>query len=35
MRGVDSLATALALPFITAAGAPFPGRDTIISSHSP
>jgi CPA1 family monovalent cation:H+ antiporter len=30
MRGVDSLATALALPFITAAGAPFPGRDTII-----
>jgi CPA1 family monovalent cation:H+ antiporter len=30
MRGVDSLATALALPFVTAAGAPFPGRDTII-----
>jgi len=30
MRGVDSLATALALPFITAAGSPFPGRDTII-----
>ena len=30
MRGVDSLATALALPFITAAGAPFPGRDTIV-----
>jgi CPA1 family monovalent cation:H+ antiporter len=30
MRGVDSLATALALPFITAAGAPFAGRDTII-----
>jgi CPA1 family monovalent cation:H+ antiporter len=30
MRGVDSLATALALPFVTAAGMPFPGRDTII-----
>ena len=30
MRGVDSLATALALPFITGAGGPFPGRDTII-----
>ncbi|MEI9892377.1 MAG: cation:proton antiporter [Chthoniobacter sp.] len=30
MRGVDSLATALALPLITAAGAPFPGRDIII-----
>ncbi len=30
MRGVDSLATALALPFVTAVGAPFPGRDTII-----
>lgn len=30
MRGVDSLATALGLPFITAAGKPFPGRDTII-----
>jgi CPA1 family monovalent cation:H+ antiporter len=30
MRGVDSLATALALPFITAAGVRFPGRDTII-----
>lgn len=30
MRGVDSLATALALPFVTAAGAPFPGRDAII-----
>lgn len=30
MRGVVSLATALALPFITATGAPFPGRDTII-----
>jgi CPA1 family monovalent cation:H+ antiporter len=30
MRGVDSLATALALPFVTAAGAPFPGRDSII-----
>ncbi|MDB6172140.1 MAG: Na+/H+ antiporter, partial [Chthoniobacteraceae bacterium] len=30
MRGVDSLATALALPFITATSAPFPGRDTII-----
>ena len=30
MRGVDSLATALALPVATAAGAPFPGRDSII-----
>jgi NhaP-type Na+/H+ or K+/H+ antiporter len=30
MRGVDSLATALALPFVTAAGSPFPARDTII-----
>lgn len=30
MRGVVSLATALALPFVTATGAPFPGRDTII-----
>lgn len=30
MRGVDSLATALALPFVNAAGAPFPGRDRII-----
>lgn len=30
MRGVDSLATALALPVVTAAGAPFPGRDIII-----
>jgi Na+/H+ antiporter len=30
MRGVDSLATALALPFVTAAGTPFPGRDIII-----
>ena len=30
MRGVDSLATALALPLITAAGVAFPGRDTII-----
>jgi CPA1 family monovalent cation:H+ antiporter len=30
MRGVDSLATALALPLVTAAGAPFPGRDIII-----
>ncbi len=30
MRGVDSLATALALPLATAVGAPFPGRDIII-----
>jgi monovalent cation/hydrogen antiporter len=30
MRGVDSLATALALPLATAAGAPFPGRNIII-----
>ncbi len=30
MRGVDSLATALALPLVTAAGTPFPGRDIII-----
>ena len=30
MRGVDSLATALALPFVTGRGLPFPGRDTII-----
>ncbi|MEP6671482.1 MAG: Na+/H+ antiporter [Chthoniobacter sp.] len=30
MRGVDSLATALALPLATAVGTPFPGRDIII-----
>jgi len=30
MRGVDSLATALALPFVTVTGAPFPGRNIII-----
>jgi CPA1 family monovalent cation:H+ antiporter len=30
MRGVDSLATALALPLVTAAGVPFPGRNIII-----
>lgn len=30
MRGVDSLATALALPLATAVGAPFPGRNIII-----
>jgi CPA1 family monovalent cation:H+ antiporter len=30
MRGVVSLAAALALPHYTAAGAPFPGRDLII-----
>jgi monovalent cation/hydrogen antiporter len=30
MRGVISLAAALALPFETASGAPFPGRDLII-----
>jgi Na+/H+ antiporter len=30
MRGVISLAAALALPFQTASGAPFPGRDLII-----
>jgi CPA1 family monovalent cation:H+ antiporter len=30
MRGVDSLATALALPFLTGVGRPFPGRDTMI-----
>src|SRR5215213_6424652 len=30
MRGVISLAAALPLPFETAAGAPFPGRDLII-----
>jgi len=30
MRGVDSLATALALPMVTAAGVHFPGRNIII-----
>jgi CPA1 family monovalent cation:H+ antiporter len=30
MRGIVSLAAALALPFTTAAGAPFPSRDEII-----
>jgi len=30
MRGADSLATALALPLMTAAGRPFPGRESII-----
>src|SRR5205809_776367 len=30
LRGADSLVLALALPFTTAAGAPFPGRDLII-----
>jgi len=30
MRGADSLATALALPLLTAAGLPFPRRNTII-----
>ncbi len=30
MRGVDSLAAALALPLVTAAGAPFPKRNLII-----
>lgn len=30
MRGVDSLVTALALPLVTAVGAPFPQRDVII-----
>ncbi|OLC70992.1 MAG: Na+/H+ antiporter [Gemmatimonadetes bacterium 13_1_40CM_4_69_8] len=30
LRGADSLVLALALPFTTAAGAPFPGRDIII-----
>jgi CPA1 family monovalent cation:H+ antiporter len=30
MRGVDSLATALALPFFASAGRPFPGRDSMI-----
>lgn len=30
MRGVVSLAAAMALPFTTASGAPFPGRDLIL-----
>jgi NhaP-type Na+/H+ or K+/H+ antiporter len=30
MRGVISLAAALALPLTTEAGTPFPGRDLII-----
>jgi len=30
MRGVDSLAAALALPFVTQNGAPFPERDLIV-----
>src|SRR5438132_1607536 len=30
LRGADSLVLALALPFTTAAGAPFPGRDLIL-----
>jgi len=30
LRGADSLVLALALPFTTTAGAPFPGRDLII-----
>jgi CPA1 family monovalent cation:H+ antiporter len=30
MRGVDSLAAALALPFVTDAGAPFPDRSLIV-----
>jgi Na+/H+ antiporter len=30
MRGVVSLAAALSLPLATAAGAPFPGRDTVV-----
>ncbi len=30
LRGADSLVLALALPFVTATGAPFPGRDLII-----
>ena len=31
MRGVVTVATALALPLTTASGAPFPNRDTIIA----
>ena len=31
MRGVVTVATALALPLTTASGAPFPHRDTIIA----
>ncbi len=30
MRGVDSLAAALALPFVTSAGTPFPDRNLIV-----
>jgi monovalent cation/hydrogen antiporter len=30
MRGADSLAAALAIPFVLANGAPFPGRDLIL-----
>jgi CPA1 family monovalent cation:H+ antiporter len=30
MRGADSLAGALAIPFVLANGAPFPGRDLIL-----
>src|SRR6185437_15158109 len=30
MRGADSLAGALAIPFVLANGAPFPGRDVIL-----
>ena len=30
MRGADSLAAALAIPFVLADGAPFPGRDLIL-----
>jgi CPA1 family monovalent cation:H+ antiporter len=30
LRGADSLVLALALPLVTASGAPFPGRDLII-----
>jgi CPA1 family monovalent cation:H+ antiporter len=30
MRGVDSLAAAMALPFVMNTGAPFPGRDLIL-----
>jgi CPA1 family monovalent cation:H+ antiporter len=30
LRGADSLVLALALPLVTATGAPFPGRDLII-----
>ena len=34
IRGVVSLAAALAIPFATASGAPFPDRDLILAASS-